>query len=172
MTCVHSEQTPFRINESASVKTLFIAHRGESIDAPENTCASYRLAMMRSADGYELDIMPTSDDVLICCHHATTKYTCGGVDKLIEETTYADLRQLNACNNHPFYSGEPIPKFADALKVLLSGRKIFVEFKTSDPKWIAPMMAELQEVGLGKEQIVVISFFSEIFFFFMIPHAP
>ena len=42
-------------------KTLFLSHRGESDDAPENTLAAFALAMERDSDGIELDIRMTSD---------------------------------------------------------------------------------------------------------------
>ena len=41
--------------------TLFLSHRGESDDAPENTLSAFAIAMERDSDGIELDIRLTSD---------------------------------------------------------------------------------------------------------------
>lgn len=40
---------------------LITAHRGESIDAPENTLASINLAWEREAKSVEIDIQLTKD---------------------------------------------------------------------------------------------------------------
>ncbi len=37
-------------------RPLVIGHRGAAAEAPENTLASFRLAMQRGADGIELDV--------------------------------------------------------------------------------------------------------------------
>ena len=38
---------------------IWIAHRGESLDAPENTLAAFKLSWQRNADGIECDIRLT-----------------------------------------------------------------------------------------------------------------
>ena len=39
----------------------WISHRGESIDAPENTLSAFKLSSARDVDGMECDIYFTSD---------------------------------------------------------------------------------------------------------------
>ena len=47
---------------------LVIAHRGASASAPENTLAAFALAVAHDADGIELDVRRTADDVLVIHH--------------------------------------------------------------------------------------------------------
>ena len=47
---------------------LVWAHRGASGYAPENTIESFRLAIEQGADGIELDVQLTKDDVLVVIH--------------------------------------------------------------------------------------------------------
>ena len=44
-----------------SAGVLYISHRGESADAPENTMAAFRLAWERGTDGIECDVHRTAD---------------------------------------------------------------------------------------------------------------
>ena len=139
----------------------WISHRGESIDAPENTLAAFKLAMERDADGMETDIHFTADGKIVCGHDANTKRCCG-VDSLIAETTYADLQKLDACNGKAEYAGERIPLFSDALKVLKPGKLFYVELKIDVPELIPAMMAEVDASGVSRDQIIVISFYKEM----------
>ncbi len=145
------------------MKTVqWIAHRGESIDAPENTLSAFRLAMERNDDGMETDIHLTADGVLLCCHDSDTVRTCGGVSMVIEESTLAELRRLDASKDKLAYLGEKLPTFAESLAVLKPGKTYYVEIKANDPKVMPAMMAELEKSGVSKEQIVVISFHQEV----------
>ncbi len=140
----------------------WISHRGESIDAPENTAAAYRLAMERDADGMETDIHFTADKTLVCCHDGWTTRTCGGVALHIEETPLAALRELDASKDKLDFIGEKIPTFAESLKILKPGKKYYVEIKENDPAVIPAMLAEIEKAGIPMDQIVMISFQKDI----------
>lgn len=47
---------------------LVIAHRGASVDHPENTLAAYRGAIEQGADGVELDVRRSADGTLVLAH--------------------------------------------------------------------------------------------------------
>ncbi len=49
---------------------LVIAHRGASAKVPENTLAAFARAVSDDADGIELDVRITNDDVLVIHHDA------------------------------------------------------------------------------------------------------
>ena len=53
----------------------FIAHRGESIDAPENTMSAFRLAWKRGAVGIEGDFYKLTDGRIACMHDPNAKRT-------------------------------------------------------------------------------------------------
>ena len=56
-------------------QTEWISHRGESLDAPENTLSSFKLAMERDTDGMETDIHLRSEGVLVCIHDSMSGRT-------------------------------------------------------------------------------------------------
>ena len=51
----------------------WISHRGESIDAPENTLSAFQLAMERDTDGIETDIHYFSHNCLPPDHVSAAK---------------------------------------------------------------------------------------------------
>ena len=57
--------------------TLVVAHRGASVQAPENTMESFRLGAAVGADAIELDVHSTSDGHLAVIH-----------DETVDRTTY------------------------------------------------------------------------------------
>ena len=86
--------------------TLFLSHRGESDDAPENTLNAFSLAMERDSDGIELDIRLSADGEVVCVHDETLERVAGA--KLaVAEASLAELRK--------FY---PVPRLSEALAVL------------------------------------------------------
>lgn len=137
--------------------SIFISHRGESHDAPENTLVAYRLSNERDTDGMECDIHFTAEKLLVCGHDFSTK-RMSGVDRVIEETPFVELELLDVSGHHEAYKGEKIPLFSDSLKTLKPGRKYFVEVKANDPEVVAAMRKEIENSSIPFEQIVMISF--------------
>ena len=70
-----------------TTRTLVVAHRGSSFDAPENTLAAFSLAQEMGADGIELDVHRTSDGVLVVHHDAALS----GIG-LVMEHSFRELR--------------------------------------------------------------------------------
>ena len=97
--------------DAAAVR--FISHRGESLDAPENTMAAYRSAIERGADGCECDIYLTKDNGIVCLHDGTAKRTAGKNVKPCD-ATLAELRALDAgAWKGPQFRGERLPTLAE-----------------------------------------------------------
>ncbi len=100
-------------------------HRGNPAVAPENTLESFASAIGAGVDFLETDIHLTKDDVAVLCHDATTGRTCGE-DRIIAESTYAELALLNASTNfnavHPAtpYAPTRIPKLEELFALLRS----------------------------------------------------
>ena len=141
--------------------TLWVSHRGESYDAPENTLAAFKLALERDTDAWETDIHFTRDNILVCCHDPHTERTCGE-KMVIAESSFEELQTLDACNNKEQYKGEKIPKFADLLAMLPQGKLLFTEIKISHPDIVDAMMNEIDAAGVSREQIIVISFHADM----------
>src|SRR6478735_8478443 len=49
-------------------RPLVLAHRGASAQAPQNTLEAFALARTLGADGVELDVRHTADDMLVVHH--------------------------------------------------------------------------------------------------------
>ena len=62
------------------------AHRGASGYAPENTLASFQMAVDMKADGIECDIHLSKDGVFVVCHDETIDRTSDGTGRIAEMT--------------------------------------------------------------------------------------
>jgi len=121
----------------------FISHRGESMDAPENTMAAFRLSQERGVFGFECDIYTTSDNEIICLHDVTLDRTTDGSGKP-GDFTLAELRKLDAglWKNEKF-KGERIPTLAEALTLAREGSEIYIDIKRADiPRLVEIVKAE------------------------------
>jgi glycerophosphoryl diester phosphodiesterase len=97
---------------------LLFAHRGLSSQAPENTLAAFRLAARTGIPGLELDVHLTADGELAVFHDSNLKRICG-LDRLIEECAWFELRDLDAgAWRGKEFAGERIPLL----------REVFQEF--------------------------------------------
>ena len=126
--------TPFLIGQDAGAKKplLFVAHRGASYLAPQNTLASIQLAWDLGADAAECDVMLTSDNRVVVFHDKNTKKICG-VSKDIAKTPWEDLQNLTvklSKTNLPEYEGRKIPLLKDLLETIPSDRMLVIEIKT------------------------------------------
>ena len=136
-----------------------IAHRGASHAAPENTLAAMELAWQEGADGVEGDFHLTRDGEVVCIHDDDTRRTTG-VRKLVRESTWAELRVLDAgAWKSPDFRGEKIPRLAEMLDRLPAGKRLFIEVK-SGPATVAPVKALLdaRRDKLDRQAIFIISF--------------
>src|SRR5204862_3843660 len=98
-----------------------IAHRGSSIDRPENTLASARRAIEVKADVTETDVRTTRDGVLVCLHDSDLRRTTSGKG-LVGSKTLAELRALDAGSwFNPKFKGERVPTLHELL-VLCKGK--------------------------------------------------
>ena len=139
----------------------WISHRGESIDAPENTLSAFRLAMERDTDGIETDIHLTSDGILVCIHDSDTGRV-GDRNLHIETSTFAEAETIDVSNGKPEFKGEKIPTFRSVLDILKPGKLFYVEVKENDERVLPAMLREIDAAGVPHEQIVMISFHKEI----------
>jgi glycerol-3-phosphate dehydrogenase len=144
-------------SRSAVSGPLIIAHRGASFDAPENTLAAFRLAWDQGADGIEGDFQLTRDGRIVCIHDKDTARV-GGVTKVVAETRFGELRELDVGSwKDPRWRGERIPLIEEVLGLVRPGKMIFIELKAG-VEIVPPLMAAIDASGLKDEQIVIISF--------------
>jgi len=70
------------------------AHRGNSVEFPENTMSAFQGGIDVGADWIELDIFRTKDDQLVVIHDKTTQRV-GDSNLVVADSTYAELRRID-----------------------------------------------------------------------------
>ncbi len=79
---------------------LIIAHRGGSLEAPENTLAAIRQATQLGSDWQEVDVTLSADGVPVVFHDDELGRTTEG-QGAVEQLPLAALKQLHAGRPHP-----------------------------------------------------------------------
>ena len=106
---------------------LLLGHRGARNYAPENTLASFTLALEQGADGVELDAKLSADGVVVVHHDETVNRTTNGTGWLTR-LPLAALRELDAGS---FFSekfrGEKIPTLDEVFESIGKRAAINVE---------------------------------------------
>lgn len=139
----------------------FIAHRGASWLAPENTLASIQLAWEMDVDAVEFDVYLTADNEIVVFHDRTTN-RIGGRDMPVEEQTLAELRELDLGGwKGQQWEGEKILTLDEALATMPKGKRMIVDVK-SDTRIVEPMLEAFDRSGHHPYQIVVIAFSYEL----------
>lgn len=128
--------------------TIFLSHRGESDDAPENTLRAFSLAMERDSDGIELDIRLTADGDVVCVHDETLERVAG-VKLAVADASLAELR------NH-----YPVPLLSEALALLRPGKHMQIELKGVQPL-ARPLKQVLEQWGGDRRSLALSSFEEE-----------
>jgi glycerophosphoryl diester phosphodiesterase len=128
--------------------TRILGHRGASAAAPENTLRAFALAAEVGADGIELDVQLSADDVPVIMHDDTVDRTTNGSGR-VAALTYAQITALDAG------AGERVPRLEEAL-TLARGR-LFVDIEIKAPG-IEPAVADLVARLDMAEQVAISSF--------------
>lgn len=111
--------------------TEITAHRGDSLNYPENTILAFDSAVNKDADWIELDVQLTKDKEIVVCHDANLKRVAG-VDKNIYDLSYEELSQINIKNNNDD-TNVKIPLLSDVFRWGLFNNVSFnVELKPYD----------------------------------------
>ena len=141
-----------------------IAHRGESVDAPENTLPAYKTAVDRGF-GFECDIYLSSDKRLFTFHDTTLKRTTSGENT--NACTAVDwegtVSKLNVGGWGKWKGSKFDPTRPALLEEVLAlarpGRKIYVEVKGDNPAWVPYIKAAFaKEPKATPDTVLFISF--------------
>jgi glycerophosphoryl diester phosphodiesterase len=128
-----------------------IGHRGAMGYAPENTLASFQLALEMGAHCIELDVYAV-DGELVVFHDDTLERTTNGTGTVMGQT-FTALRQLDAG------SGERIPTLDEVIRLVDKQAGINIELKgpnTADP--VMETITRMRSAGWSDELILVSSF--------------
>lgn len=97
---------------------LIIAHRGARREAPENTLPAFHRALELKADGIELDIMLTSDEVPVVTHNDNLTILTQRQGR-VHLTPFETIRTLDAGGHFSTsFSGVTMPTLPDALGLI------------------------------------------------------
>lgn len=110
----------------------YVAHRGASYLAPENTLASIQLAWELGADAAECDVMLSSDGQVLLFHDKNTNKLTGE-NHVVRDVSWEQLRSLVVIpreTNRPEYMNETIPLLKDVLATIPDDRMLVIEIKT------------------------------------------
>jgi glycerophosphoryl diester phosphodiesterase len=155
-----------------------IAHRGGSLEAPENTLRAFRRAVALGCDAVELDLRATADGTVVVLHDPEVDRVTEGTGR-VADLTAADLTALDAAHwfvpgrgpdrtapSHPLRgTGDAdlrIPTLADVLAAL-DGVPLVMDLKVGPPEvpGFVDAVAELLRARGRVRDVIVGSFSSE-----------
>jgi len=118
---------------------LFIAHRGASAEAPENTLAAFRRALALGADGIELDVQVTRDGVPMVFHDTSLTRLTGRRGR-IAQFTRRELREYHV-------QGEALPALSEVLALTRDRCVVQLELKRGTA--VAPVVEAIRHARAG-----------------------
>lgn len=96
-------------------RPLSVAHRGHSIDYPENTLEAYRKAIELGVEAIECDVNITRDGTLVMMHDPTLDRTTTGSGR-VSASTWDEIQQLDAGGRFkPQFAGVRVPSTEETL---------------------------------------------------------
>ncbi len=154
--------------------THFIAHRGLSAEAPENTVKAFELAGEKGFYAVETDVWLSKDGQFVISHDGDLKRMCG-VDKNIGDLTYSELKAISiksGCNYDKYKNDSKattIPTLKEYLMICQKYNMIpMIEVKFTEGNALLNQDNALyrlyEEVTsiMGSDKVYVISFHQSI----------
>ena len=132
---------------------MVVAHRGASVEQPENTIEAFEAAIDARADAVEFDVRMTADGHAVVMHDPDVSRTTDG-EELVSEMTLAKIRALG------------VPTLEEALRCLSGRAAVDIEIKNlpGEPGFtpdreaaVEATLAALDAVGFSG-QVIVSSF--------------
>jgi len=109
---------------------IIFGHRGACALAPENTIASFKLAVEHGADFIELDAKLSSDGEVMVIHDQTVDRTTNGTGR-VNQLTCAQLKALDAGSKFDKkFAGEKIPTLEEVFNTV--GQQIFINVELTN----------------------------------------
>ncbi len=132
---------------------LWVSHRGESWEAPENTVKAFELARQGGSDGCECDARLSKEGKVVLSHDSSTK-RMSGVDLQIAEHPAEELRKVNVAGKFRAKTGfAQIPYLQEIFPIIGPGRFLTIELKSACPQLVTAIKELLPASGVKPEQI-------------------
>lgn len=141
-------------------RPIIFGHRGACAHAPENTVASFRLAVEEGADFVELDAKLSKDNQVMVIHDQTVDRTTNGSGR-INELTRAELQALDAGSKFAAqYAGEKIPTLDEVFKAVRQQIYVNVELTNYASKKddLIALVAEVVKANHMEDRVIFSSF--------------
>lgn len=116
----------------AQGKKMFVAHRGLSLNYPEETAYAYWAACVLGYQALEISVQKSASGTFWCFHDSTTDRTTGvsGTISSMTDTQLSALNNLASSTDVPTQPVRPVAKLVDLLAIYGGKRLIFIEDKT------------------------------------------
>jgi glycerophosphoryl diester phosphodiesterase len=119
----------FDVRRRSETGPLIIGHRGAMGYAPENTIASYELAIRQGVEMVECDVHLSKDGVPVVLHDHSLERTTNGTG-LVREHTIDELKRLDAGSwKGAEFTGERLPTLDELLAWCSSRVALSIEVK-------------------------------------------
>jgi glycerophosphoryl diester phosphodiesterase len=139
----------------------WIAHRGASYDAPENTLAAVALAWQQDTDAVEIDCRLTADKQIVVIHDEDTLRTAGR-RVLVADASLETLRQLDVGRfRGATWIDERIPTLPEAIQTVKHGKRLLVEVKCG-VEIADALVSVLDRSSADREVAAVISYHLDV----------
>ncbi len=139
-------------------KPLVCAHRGDNVNAPENTMPAFELAASENLEWIELDVHQTSDGVIVCNHDSSIKRVTGQ-NLSIHDHTYEELVSCEFGLWMPGnYEHVVVPTLKEALTFAgENGMHVQVELKghPDDRRFEENVLEVINETGMHENVMVI-----------------
>jgi glycerophosphoryl diester phosphodiesterase len=139
-----------RLRQLAAAGPLVVAHRGDSLNHPENTLPAFASAAALGAPVQEFDVQPTADGRLVCMHDETLDRTTDaarvlGPGALVAHSDLAAVQRLDAGSwKGRAHAGARVPTLEQALAAMLPASVPMIEHKAGAAR---AFVDELRRLG-------------------------
>jgi len=134
------------------------AHRGASLQAPENSLAAFRAAIAAGADFIEIDVQRLRDGTLAVVHDGDLMRMAGDPRK-ISDLLLPDLQQVDiGARRGPAHAGERVPTLEQVIALVRGQARLNIELKYNFPDpGLAPAVIDLLRREDFTDQVVITS---------------
>lgn len=153
-TVVAADPSPEFLAAAAANVRQVVAHRGSSVDRPENTLASTLRAIEVGATAVEVDVRSTRDGRLVLSHDAELSRATDGKG-VIGDKTWDELRHVDAGRKFGAqFAGERIPLLEEVLHACQRKIDVLLDLKETGDDYIVRVVKTVQEHGEPQRTIV------------------
>lgn len=138
---------------------MIAAHRGDPVQAPENTLPAIEAAILQAADFVEIDVQLSADGVPVLFHDASL-YRIDGSKRLIKDLTIGEIKKVDAGSWFaPEFTGTVIPTLEEAIQQIDGRCRLLIDIKlTDEPERVARAVVDIIQEYEIADQCLIQSF--------------